>query len=191
VFGIDELRAVVRPPTAPVVSLGGQDAWLALFRQFGTRLPEDFVQFHRVYGEGSLVSLTHELSASVGLWGGLTYSAFSTQVPARLSALRELKERRPQSVPLPLYWEPHGLLPWGRASNDADLCWVVSGALVDDWSVVVLLTQERAHERFDMSALQFLARVANGTVSCRLLPDHFPGSKGVAFRPWPSGNEEE
>lgn len=100
-----------------------------------------------------------------------------------MSELRILKEHRPKAVLLPLYWEPQGLLPWAKAGNDADLCWLVGAEPVGNWPVVILRTQSRTHERFDMSAVRFLARVAKGSVTFDLLPEHFPGTNGVAFMP--------
>src|ERR1043166_1336281 len=136
-FGLDELTAVLAPPANPRITVA-QAGWIEVFQRIGTRLPGDFIETYKVYGDGTFVSRSHPMSASLWLHAGATTSPFQRHVPERLSHLRLAKERRPKSVPFPLYWEPTGLLPWGRASNEVDLCWRVSGELVDNWPVVVL-----------------------------------------------------
>lgn len=171
-----------------------RDAWLAVFKQFGTRLPTDFVEYHNVWGEGYFSSRTHERTASLHLWGGASnFMSFGSNVPEQLSELRGRKEARPNAIQLPLYWEPGGLLPWGKASNDTHLCWRVRGTLVDDWPVVVLRPASRTHELFECSAIEFIARVLNGSIASELLPKHFPGLKGACFKVWkfgPDGPED-
>jgi len=185
-FGIDELVSVLPPPAVPW-SPFTEAAWLDLFATFGTRLPEDFVRFHATYGEGFLVSRSHPSTASISLYAGILpevrpdRTSFRYQVPRRLIELRQAKSRRPRSIPQ-LFFEPSGLLPWGRASNGVDLCWCTSGDLVDTWRTTVLHAGKGAHEAFDVSALEFFARVISGNITCALLPPHFPGPKGAEFR---------
>lgn len=187
-FGIDELTAVVAPPVNPGISVTQSD-WNVVFERIGTRLPTDFIQAYKLYGDGSFASRTHPMSASVWLHAGRPFSSFERRVPERLSHLRLTKERRPKLVPFPLYWEPNGLLPWARATKDTDLCWRVRGELVDNWTVVVLRAGAGHHESFEMSAIQFLARAIAGTVVCTLLPKGFPGAEGVSFEPLRTSQE--
>jgi hypothetical protein len=192
-FGIDELERLVPPPTSPW-SAFDSEAWLDLFAAFGTRLPEDFVQFHKRYGEGFFSSRSHPRSSGISLYGSLRThrrndrTSFLYQVPRRLSELRLLKESRRRSLPS-LYFERGGLLPWATATNGADLCWSVRGQLVDNWPVVVLLSSKGVHEAHELTALQFLAGVASGSVTCPLLPPHFPGRVGIAFTAIPAPPE--
>lgn len=181
-FGLEELTAILPPPPRPRVTMTDAD-WIQVFNHFGTRLPGDFVQTYKTYGDGYFYSKTHRMSAGVSFHAGAC-APFSRHVPERLSALRVLKEKRPKCVPFPLYWEPGGLLPWGRATNDTDLCWRVRGELVDNWPVVVLRPGKGEHETFEMSAIQFLARMIAGKVVCGLLPKGFPGAEGVGFAVW-------
>ena len=186
-FGLDELQEVLPPPAAPRVTMA-HDRWLEVFRQFGTRLPGDFVEFHQRYGEGFFYSRTHRRTAGLHLWNAFNERfSFQHQVPQRLSELRHLKEQRPKSVPLPLYWDTGGLLPWGITTNDTDLCWVVRGSLVDDWPVAALRTRSRQVELFECSAIQFLARLLKGAITCRLMPEHFPGTRGAGYEVWKHG----
>ena len=182
-FGLDELTAIIPPPANPVVKMTDAD-WMRIYNGIGTRLPSDFVLTYQTYGLGWFRSRSHRWSGNVWLnWDGLPTGGFLYTVPRRLTALRLIKERRPKNIPFPLYWETSGLLPWGSASNDTDLCWRVRGELVDNWRVVVLRAGAGQHEEFEMSAIQFLARVISGSVKCSLLPKGFPGEKGVEFSP--------
>lgn len=180
-FGIDELVAVVPPPSTPNVRMTQAD-WMQIFTHMGTRLPGDFAAAYERYGEGHFFSHSHKSSAYLSLCAGTMSMQYLNFVPRRLSDLRVQKEKRPKSVPLPLYWEPGGLLPWATAGNQIDLCWQVRGELVDNWHVVVLRAAQGEHQVFEMSAMQFLARVITGKISCPLLPKGFPGEKGVGFR---------
>ncbi len=189
---IEELAAVIPPPEKPNITLMDAD-WLEVFTHIGTRLPQDYVQFYKTYGEGYFYSISHPRTANVSIYAGrysgpmAQSSSFRKCVPSRLSELRLQKERRPKSVPAPLYWEPSGLLPWGRATNDTDLCWKVHGELVDNWTVVVLRTAQGQLESFDVSMTAFLKGIIEGSIQCSLLPKGFPGEKGVAWEVWPFG----
>src|SRR4029079_769267 len=108
-------------------------------------------------------------------------------VPARLTELRVHKEKRPKSIPFPLYWEPNGLLPWGKTTNDTDLCWRVHGELVDNWKVVALRVASREYEEFDLTMTEFLKAIISGSTVSQLMPKGFPGDKGVEFAVWPYG----
>ena len=182
---IEELQAVIQPPAVPNAVLTSPAAWQELFDRLGTRLPEDFVQFHKVFGDGYFYSRTHKRSANLSVYGGIRSFNLGQFIPKRLTELRLAKERRPKSVPYPLYWEPNGLLPWGRTTNDTDLCWSVRGDLVDNWPVVVLRAGVRASESYDCGMAEFLSRLISGKIHSELMPDGFPGEKGVAFEAWP------
>jgi len=182
---IEELKSVIDPPAAPNLILNSTVAWQCQFDRLGTRLPEDFVQFHQVFGAGYFYSRTHKSSANLSIYGGLQRFSLNESVPKRLSELRLAKERRPKSVPYPLYWEPHGLLPWGRTSNGTDLCWSVRGILVDDWPVIVLHVSNTASELFDCCMAEFLTGQIRGTIRSKLMPTGFPGEKWIGFEAWP------
>jgi hypothetical protein len=183
---IDDLAAVIAPPAVPNVTIS-DDRWLDLFERFGTRLPQDFVQFHKRYGSAYFYSISHKRSANLSVYSDEASGAFEKVVPKRLTELRLVKESRPKSVPFPLYWEPYGLLPWGRLSNDTDLCWRVRGELVDNWHVVALRPGSREYEEYEMTMTEYLRAVISGSLQSRLLPTGFPGEKGVGFEVWRFG----
>lgn len=182
---VDDLVSVITPPPQPHVTLT-QDDWLRVFQLFGTRLPQDFKQFHAVYGEGFFCSVSHPNSANLSIYvGGI--EPLWKRVSKRLTELRIAREKRPKSVPVALYWEPGGILPWGRTTNGTDLCWKVRGELVDDWTVIALRTASNRMESFDVSMTVFLRGVVDGAIECSLLPVGFPGDKGVIWKPNNSG----
>jgi hypothetical protein len=182
---IEDLKAVIQPPATPTTLLSTNSAWDEVFDQLGTRLPLDFVHFQKVFGEGYFYSRTHKRSASLFVYGGIRRFNLRQSVPERLSALRAAKERRPESVPHPLYWEPNGLLPWGRTSNETDLCWSVRGDLPEHWRVVVLRVAAAASESYDVGMVEFLTGLISGKIQSALMPQGFPGAKGIAFAAWP------
>lgn len=182
---IDDLKTVIDPPVVPNSVLTTPAAWQELFDRLGTRLPEDFVQFHQAFGDGYFYSRTHKRTANLSVYGGIRSFNFGTLVPKRLHELRLAKERRPKSVPHPLCWEPRGLLPWARTTNDTDLCWSVRGDLVDDWTVVVLRVGASASESYECGMAEFLTGLFTGRLHSALLPNGFPGEKGAAFEAWP------
>lgn len=181
---LEQLQAIAPPPPKPNCVLWNNAAWLRVFELFGTRLPEDFVQFHKIYGDGYFYSLTHRTSANLSLYGGIASFDLNRRVPERLTQLRLLKEKNARSVPLPLFWEPNGLLPWGKTTNDTDLCWLVSGELVDNWPVVALRPASRQFERYDMGVAEFLLGLFARRFESALMPVGLPGAKGVAFEAW-------
>lgn len=185
---LDELAAVVAPPPSPKIRLSDDD-WLQLFSRLGTRLPQDFVQFHKRYGDGYFYSVSHKRSAGISILGGGSRLSFDQAVAKRLTELRIIKEKRPKSVPFPLYWEPFGLLPWGRTTNDTDLCWRVHGELVDNWKVVAIRAASREFEEYDLTMTEFLKAIASGAHASNLMPKGFSGEQGVAFAAWQFGED--
>jgi hypothetical protein len=184
VFGIDEILEVLPAPQAPNIGMTDEE-WLEVFATLGTRLPGDFVAFHKRYGEGIVQSSTSPTSGSLALYGsagmaGLkSRSAIRYIIPARLAELRSLKAKR-KAFPVDLYFQPEGILPWARVANGADLCWVAKGENPDAWSVAVL--HKTDVQIFPVSAIQFLARFLRGQLECRLLPATLQSSR-VIFTP--------
>jgi len=190
---VQDLAAVIPPPAAPRVTIDTHEKLIELYDVFGTRLPEDFIQFHKTYGEGYFFSVSHKMSANLIVYGndyhiGNTHGGALRQAAMkRLHELRLIKERRPKRVPYPLFCEPGGLLPWGSTTNGVDLCWQVRGDLVDNWKVTALRAGTGEHQQFDVGVAGFLRDVITGHSACPFLPKGFPGEKGIG---WAGGGEE-
>lgn len=184
---IQELASVIPPPSSPIVTIDSHERLIELSDVFGTRLPEDYIQFQRTYGEGWFFSVSHKMSAGLCVFGnayrvgGNGSTALRHASPKRLHELRALKEARPKRVPLPLFCEPLGLLPWGNTTNEIDLCWRVHGQLVDNWPVIALKCGTGEYEQFECCMAEFLTGIISGKFSSQLLPKHFPGRKGVGW----------
>ncbi len=192
---VQELASIIPPPTSPAITIDSHEKLIEVSDVFGTRLPEDYIQFHRTYGEGFFFSVSHKMSANLVVFGnvyrigGTGSTALRYASPERLQELRVIKESRPKRVPLPLFCEPHGLLPWGTTTNEVDLCWRVHGELVDNWPVVALRSGTGEYEQFECGLVEFVTAIISGRTICQLLPKHFPGSKGVGWAV--SGGKEE
>ena len=192
---VEELAAVIPPPVSPRITIDTHERLVELFDVFGTRLPEDFIQFHRAYGEGCFFSVSHKTSANLIVYGN-SYRLPRNDGPAlreaatkRLNELRLVKEARPKRVPYPLFCEPGGLLPWATTTNGVDLCWQVRGDLVDDWKVVALRSGTGEHQQFDVGVAGFLRDIITGRSVCEFLPKGFPGEKGVGWMVAGGGEE--
>ena len=186
---LEELKSRVAPPEEPYVRIGDSD-WVQVFAVFGTRLPQEFVQLYKSYGDGYFYSLTHKNTANLTIYGSGSFRwGMNNFVPNRLNELRILKENHPKKVPAPLFWEPSGLLPCGLFSNNTDLCWIAKGELVDKWQVATLHTASNHYEEYDCSMIEFLIGILSGNIEGEFLPKGFPGKKGVAFEGWKYGKD--
>jgi hypothetical protein len=178
---LDALYSVSPPPPDARTVAWGDPCWPELFKRLGTRLPEDFVQFQTTYGYGCFASRTHPRSMSVAVIGSITNFEFQSRSAELLTDMRLMKEKRPKSIPFPIYCEPGGLLPWGRISNGTILCWAVRGGLVDDWAVVAVRPTTKQAERYEMGFARFLAGLLSGQLAPAWAPKGLPGPKGVEF----------
>ena len=176
----------VPPPSEPFVQLHGVKDWNRVFAFYGTRLPEDFVQFHRLYGQGYFYSHSHKMSANLSVFphAGTNPSGIGNgcgDAIALLHEMRLLKEKHPKRVPFELYFNPGGLLPWARTTNDTLLCWKVSGTNPDVWPIVAVRTAKGQYEEHGKGMGRFLAGVISGGIQSELMPNGFPGNKGVSW----------
>jgi hypothetical protein len=175
---LDELCDVAPPPAKPRSIAWNDPAWPELFKWLGARLPEDFVQFHKVYGRGHFQSRTHDYG-NMGLWAP---DEFLRPALSVLNQLRLVKELRPSSTPTPLFWEPGGFLPCTALQNESWVGWQARGNLVDNWPVLVVRPASRKVERFDMCLTEFLGGLFRGRLTSELVHKGLPGKKGVFFK---------
>ncbi len=178
---LDELCAVAPPPAQPRSVAWDDPAWLELVNRLGTRLPEDFVQFKKVYGDGAFQSRTHKWYGYLDVWSGIGDASFQIKVASALGELRLIRERRPKALPVPLYWEPGGFLPCGGSGNNSWIGWEVRGDLIDDWPVLVVRPASRKVERYEMALTEFLGGLFSGRLKSELVHEGVPGKKGMDF----------
>jgi hypothetical protein len=182
---IEEFKSIIPPPKEIYVRNGDQE-WLTVFKAFGTRLPEEFLQFHKSYGDGYFFSLSHKMSANISIFGSnnLKQNSFLFSVPEKMNELRQIKAKSPKKIPFPLFWEPRGLLPWGCGTNGSVFCWITDGDLVDNWETVIIRPPSGDYQHYNLTMIELLIKVISGEIECSLLPKGFPGKKGVAYEGW-------
>jgi len=172
---LDKLRRILPPPASPHEAIADPHRWLAVFEELGSRLPEDYIQLIKAYGTGQVngfLTVYNPFAAN-------RYVNLLRQVPQELSVLRTIKWQAPETVPYPLWFEPRGLLPWGRTDNGEVLCWATDGGpppaggteLVDSWTIVVIGGRNPEHQAFSTSLEEFLVDVLTRRGHCSLFPD--------------------
>jgi hypothetical protein len=149
---LEQIRTIVPVPASPI------DVDEPVLRKneaaLNTRFPEDFVAYARVYGSGSVVA---------GPYSWEIWSPFRTAYPRIVEnfawiwgEVRDALETH--EVPLGLFPEPGGLLPFGVRS-DVWFTWRTRGQ-PDDWNVVVMWSYEDdSFEVFEMGFAEFLFRL--------------------------------
>jgi hypothetical protein len=121
--GHQPLLTILKPPPTPRDS-GTPAGWADVARRIGKVLPGDYMKFIELYGSGTIADWLTVLNPfAPSDHENLFVAAFEF-----LATLREVKTEFPEEVPFPLFYEPHGLLPWA-SSTDGDLfCWSTRGS---------------------------------------------------------------
>jgi hypothetical protein len=168
---IENLITVVPPPAAPFGAYSGP--WEPIEAQLGTPLPNDYKDFVRLYGHGDLMGF-------IGIHVPASWSPYMRLVQEAWAIATAFKDD--ESLPLPMWPNPGGLLPFGKTDLGDTLFWLTRGAPAD-WQVVVM--GRDPPETFDCDMTDFLARVAKGEISAGNFPDDLePGE--LVFEPSPS-----
>jgi len=99
------------------------------------------------------------------------------QFRTELRELREWRAEHPAEVPRPVFPEPGGMLPWGRADREC-LLWVCDSADPDEWTVAVSNGGTWRYrydenllvvEEFDCGAVDFLIGLVTGEIKSQVL----------------------
>ncbi|GAA2685771.1 SMI1/KNR4 family protein [Nonomuraea recticatena] len=170
---IDDLVALVPPPTEPVDARGD---WHEVEAALGLALPADFKALIERYGLGQFVDHITPLTP-FGAHGLLIERA-----QGLLGRERPFREKYPAECPYPFYPEPGGLLEWAGTDNGDALCWLTEGE-PDDWRVVVWNPRAVAYDEHEAGAARFLHGWLGGRISTRILSDEFRQA-GLWFEPF-------
>jgi hypothetical protein len=171
---LEELGALLPPPDRPADP--GTDAeWELAERELGTRLPNDYKAFIRLYGSGGFDDFLYYFNAC---------SADPVEnLPRRalgfLADDRRLRAGSPR-VTWPLFPEPRGWLPWGTTPNGNKLWWVTDGA-PEEWKVAVTVYDPIMSVVYDETYTSFLEGVLSRRIHCKLLGSYFPSADRVQF----------
>lgn len=151
------------PPPANPVETGG--SWLDVEDAIGSKLPDDFKEFIRSYGSGTIdhfLSVLNPFSSRPAL-------NLLEQSKRQLEALRELHDDFDEKNPFELYPTLGGLLPVAITDNGDVIHWLTSGN-APEWTVVVNEARSPDYEQFECDLTTFLERVLNKSVTCRAFP---------------------
>ncbi len=156
---IEALVQVIPPPEAPTASFSG--AWGPVEAELGTRLPQDYKDFVRIYGCGYLLDF---------MW---IYVPYFWNRDARLvSVVRAIYRNTIDDNDLghTIWPAPGGLLPFGHTSNGDYLYWKAEGD-PDAWTVAIWSRGDLELEYLGCGLTDFLAGLATGTIIPECFPD--------------------
>jgi len=160
---IETLLHVVPPPARPFDAFTWP--WHVIESELGTRLPQDYKDFCRLYGAGYFMQF-------LGVHVPNTQNPntrFDYQVGLVVKGFAYLEEAH-----YPFWPEPGGLIPFGATDNGDYLFWLPRGETPDDWPVVVWDRgggdEPESFEVFDRDLTDFLAGLATGTINPRAFP---------------------
>jgi hypothetical protein len=170
---IEALVQVLPPPEAPTASFSG--SWGPVEAELGTRLPQDYKDFVRLFGSGYLFEF---MGINVPYSGNPNVRLVSE---ARAIYRIFIDD---DELEQPLWPVPAGLLPFGSTDNGDYLFWKTKGD-PDDWTVAIWSRGDVAFEFLDCGLTDFLAGLATGTNIPQCLPDDLLPCK-TPFRPSPA-----
>ncbi|WP_190132388.1 SMI1/KNR4 family protein [Streptomyces mashuensis] len=165
---------------APGCGAGEVIDWGAVSAAWGTRFPDDYVDFMGVYGEGVMsehLYILHPLSTA----GDATHcqmrqeTATACAVAARLGDVAGL----PKGSPYPL-------IAWGVTTGPDILCWVTEDSDPNSWPVAVFGRHTEAPVAlYDCGMVEFLRSLLHGAFPvCPVSGAELWGRRDVKFLHW-------
>lgn len=161
-MAIEELISIVTPPAEPVES--GDDAhWNDLQAELGIRLPDDFRDFGRKYGSGTI----HD-RGRLDVYVYQPFAAsFQQTIETHAAILSSYRcGEGPDYIPYEVFPNSPGLLAWGGDVNGNEL-WAP-----DEWPVVTR-SETDEFEEFPGPMTSFLARAFNREILVGIWPEPF------------------
>jgi hypothetical protein len=152
-----ELRKLLPVPESPIDT--DESVLAQNVEVLNVQFPEDYLSYGRVYGSGTI---------SVRSYSWEIYSPFRTSYPQFVNDFVEAQSVYREAmdnfhVPLGLFPEPGGLLPFGHR-DEKYFTWKTDGQ-PDDWKVVeIWLYEDDGYQEFDMGFTEFLISVLKRTI---------------------------
>ena len=142
-MSVELLAAVSPPPTSPL-GIGPLELWDRLQARLGLSLPDDWLEYGRVYGSG-------------GFDGGLTVCN-----PLHPAAAEWVAYELGFELPFPMHPTMPGFLPWGEDDNGNHYGWLTEGH-PNQWPLLFVgHGYEDEAERHTGPMTAFLARMLRG-----------------------------
>lgn len=134
-------------------------------------MPDDYFEFIRRYGDGTIDSLMGVLLPSAE---NKNVDLLS-QCERLAGALRTVREQTPD-VRYVGFPAPGGLVPWGTTDNGDVLFWKTGDLDPNRWPVVLCDGRMWDWEEYPGSMTEVLADVLSRKIQSKIFPDDFPSS---------------
>jgi len=168
------LARIMPPPAKPLEADG---SWFHAEEILGMGFPDDFKDFIRIYGSGTIghfMSVLNPFAQNPNL-------NLLEQSRSQLDVLHYLRDRG-ESNPYALYPESGGLLPVAGTDNGDFIYWLTRGGAAD-WTIVVNESRSPEYEQFDCNLTEFLEKLLDQSLICWILP-RFDFNGATEFTPW-------
>ena len=178
-MSIDQLRAVVPPPTHPIAA-GPVSRWATVQAELEIELPTDYLDFALHYGRGEFND-----PLWLDVWNPLD-PAYINRMNTILDSWRKSSFPLfgPSGLPLDLFPSRPGVLPIGRSSDGMTLCWYTLGA-ASSWPLVLVTRESYSVAPFLGPLTSFLAQIHSEPFRTLMGPPWLPGEERgpVRFTP--------
>lgn len=166
-MAIEPLLRILHSPLNPNEAEGSwQDAEATL----RTKLPNDFKEFIRAYGTGTISNFLSVLNPFS------TRPTFNLieQSRVQIDALRELRDDFGETIPFELYPSKGGLLPAAISDNGDVVYWLANGD-PSEWTIVVNESRSPDYQEFKCDLTTYITELLDGSQKTHAFPDIFPG----------------
>lgn len=148
-------------------------------------LPEDYLRYSMLYGSG--VVEFYDTHPDWRTYGWDICSPARLSYPVNVASFFDVNNQYREAmetfyIPLGLYPEPGGLLPFGVDGGGTWLTWKTDGT-PDKWNVVIIYSyDDDEYSMLDMNFTEFLYHLLKREISVRNLnTDQFREDKGTHF----------
>ncbi|WP_026423758.1 SMI1/KNR4 family protein [Actinokineospora inagensis] len=149
--------------------------WDVVESRLGVGLPADYKELHRVFPPGDFFG---PYGDSIMFQPPYVVDGVPDQVrqfETEMGELEDWRQSHPEDVPVPLFPEPGGVLPWARTSRPV-LLWVRDHADPDRWTVAAsnggawrIQPEDPVLQYFPCGAAEFLLGFVTGDIWSRVL----------------------
>lgn len=155
---IEQIQAIIPIPDNPIDI--DEDSLQTTQSKLGIEFPADFLDYVRIYGSGTIV-IGDVYDIEIYSPARKSFQDFVTKFADRQDRYR--KATGNEGLPLGLYPEPGGLLPFGHR-DDIYFSWKTLGTS-DNWPIVVIWQYEPGgFQEFSLGFCTFLIELLTGNI---------------------------